>query len=218
MLQGLPQAVAEAFDARRVYGHEQEGTLPGGELICDDVQVSINSNSFEDIMDAVRQEKNYAGISAEDAMHCVPRGLALHPSKPGWLTCRHCRRNGKPLEFPNDFGVIQHFARGGIHNPAPAPPPPNTAETAAAGAPPPTPEQDAFPPVGSTVWSRNAPYFSGASGYHFTPAEPRAATTSQSAAPSVVPSPPKAKAPPPHIREASRESPSSFPASPAFLG
>ncbi|CAE7669811.1 unnamed protein product [Symbiodinium microadriaticum] len=79
MLQGLPQAVAEALDARRVYGHEQEGTLPGGEIICDDVQVSINSNSFEDIMDAVRQEKNYAGISAEDAMRFGS------PSEQTWL-------------------------------------------------------------------------------------------------------------------------------------
>ncbi|OLP79318.1 hypothetical protein AK812_SmicGene40405 [Symbiodinium microadriaticum] len=70
----------------RVYGHDQEGALPAGELICDDVQVSTNSNSFDDIVDAVRQERNYAGISSEDVMRRIPRGLALHPSKPGPVT------------------------------------------------------------------------------------------------------------------------------------
>ena len=54
-----------------MYGHDQEGALPGGELICDDVQVSTNSNSFDDIMDAVRQERNYAGISSEDVIICL---------------------------------------------------------------------------------------------------------------------------------------------------
>ena len=48
----VSQAVAEALGARRVYGQDQEGALPGGELICDDVQVSITSNTFDDIMDA----------------------------------------------------------------------------------------------------------------------------------------------------------------------
>ncbi|CAE7610774.1 unnamed protein product, partial [Symbiodinium sp. KB8] len=74
MLQGLPQAVAEALDARRVYGQDQEGALPGGELICDDVQASISNNSFEEIMSAIKQERNYAGITAEDVMRCIPRG------------------------------------------------------------------------------------------------------------------------------------------------
>ena len=97
MLQGLPQAVAEALDAQRVYGHDQEGALPGGELICDDVQASITNNTFEEIMEAVKQERHYGGISSEDVMRCIPRGMILHPSKPGWLSCRHCRRNGKLL-------------------------------------------------------------------------------------------------------------------------
>ena len=73
---------------------DQEGALPGGELICDDVQASITNNTFDDIMDAVKQERNYAGISSKNVMRCIPRGLRLHPGKPGWLTCRHCRKNG----------------------------------------------------------------------------------------------------------------------------
>ena len=102
MLQGLPQAVADALDARRVYGPDQEGALPGGELISDDVQASITNNSFEEIMEAVKQEKHYGGISAEDVMRCIPRGMILHPTMPGWLSCRHCRRGNKLLELPND--------------------------------------------------------------------------------------------------------------------
>ncbi|CAE7270546.1 unnamed protein product [Symbiodinium sp. KB8] len=88
MLQGLPQAVADAMDARRVIGPDQEGALPGGELISDDVQASINNNNFEEIMEAVTQEKHYGGISAEDVMRCIPRGMILHPEKPGWISCR----------------------------------------------------------------------------------------------------------------------------------
>ena len=121
MLQGLPQAVADALDARRVFGPDQEGALPGGELISDDVQASITNNSFEEIMEAVKQEKHYGGISAEEVMRCIPRGMILHPTMPGWISCRHCRRGNKLLELPNHHGVLNHFARGGVHNPAPAP-------------------------------------------------------------------------------------------------
>ncbi|OLP96509.1 Myosin-12 [Symbiodinium microadriaticum] len=75
---------SEALDARRVTSSEdQEGALPGGELICDDVQASVTNNTFDDSMDAVKQERNY----------------------PGWLL----------LQFPNDIGVLVHFARGGGH-------------------------------------------------------------------------------------------------------
>ena len=124
MLKSLPQAVAAAMDARRDLGQDESGALPGGELISDDVQASISNNSFEDIMEAVRHERHYSDISAEDVMRCIPRGLILHPTKTGWLSCRHCSRNGKFLEFPNDIGVKHHFARGGAHNPSDPPPPP----------------------------------------------------------------------------------------------
>ena len=87
---------------------DQEGALPGGELICDDIQASITNNTFDDIMDAVKHERNYAGISSKNVMRCIPRGLRLHPGKPGWLTCRHCRKNGHLLEFRNDIGVLAH--------------------------------------------------------------------------------------------------------------
>ena len=147
MLKSLPQAVAAAMDARRDLGPDGSGALPGGELISDDVQASISNNSFEDIMEAVRQERNYSDISAEDVMRCIPRGLILHPTKPDWLSCRHCSRNGKFLEFPNDIGVKHHFARGGAHNPSDPPPPPGSSSVATADAPaPPAPTQDVPPP------------------------------------------------------------------------
>ncbi|OLQ07317.1 hypothetical protein AK812_SmicGene9322 [Symbiodinium microadriaticum] len=133
MLQSLPQAVAAAMDARRDLGQDEAGALPGGELISDDVQASITNNSFEDIMEAIRNERHYSDISAEDVMRCIPRGLILHPTKMGWLSCRHCSKNGKFLEFPNDIGVKHHFARGGAHNPADSPPPPGSS-----GHPPPS--------------------------------------------------------------------------------
>ncbi|OLQ02422.1 hypothetical protein AK812_SmicGene14747 [Symbiodinium microadriaticum] len=133
-------------DPRASERSNHEGALPGGELISDDVQASITNNSFEEIMEAVKQEKHYGGISSEDVMRCIPRGMILHPTMPGWLSCRHCRRNGKLLELPNDQGVLNHFARGGVHNPAPAPPPPGSAEAATeGGSAPPTPMQDAPP-------------------------------------------------------------------------
>ena len=87
MLQGLPQAVADAMDARRASGPDEEGALPGGELISDDVQASITNNSFEEIMDAVKNEQHYGSISSEDVIRCIPRGLILHPPKTGWLSC-----------------------------------------------------------------------------------------------------------------------------------
>ena len=86
MLKSLPQAVAAAMDARRDLGPDGSGALPGGELISDDVQASISNNSFEDIMEAVRQERHYSDISAEDVMRCIPRGLILHPTKTGCLS------------------------------------------------------------------------------------------------------------------------------------
>ena len=94
MLQSLPQAVAAAMDARRDLGQDEAGALPG-ELISDDVQASITNSSFEDIMEAIRNERRYSDISAEDVMRCIPRGLILHPTKTGWLSCRHCSKNGK---------------------------------------------------------------------------------------------------------------------------
>ncbi|CAE7259083.1 unnamed protein product [Symbiodinium sp. KB8] len=68
-------------------------------------------------MEAVRNEQNYGDISSEDVMRCIPRGLILHPTKTGWLSCRHCNKNGKFLQFPNDIGVKHHFARGGCSSP-----------------------------------------------------------------------------------------------------
>ena len=136
MLQGLPQAVSEALDARRVAQDEQmEGVLPTRRIICDDVQAGIANNTFEEIMEAVRNERNYVGITAEDVMRCIPRGLCLHPGKPGWLTCRHCRTQRGLKEFPNDIGVLHHFKRGaactsqppprGSASPQPVPAPPS---------------------------------------------------------------------------------------------
>ena len=147
MLQSLPQAVAAAMDARRDLGQDEAGALPGGELISDDVQASITNNSFEDIMEAIRNERHYSDISAEDVMRCIPRGLILHPTKTGWLSCRHCNKNGKFLEFPNDIGVKHHFARGGAHDPVDPPPPPGSSSMATGKAPaPPPPTQDAPAP------------------------------------------------------------------------
>ena len=83
MLQSLPQAVAAAMDARRAHGPDEEGALPGGELISDDVQASITNNSFEEIMEAVRNEQNYGDISSEDVMRCIPRGLNFAPDEDG---------------------------------------------------------------------------------------------------------------------------------------
>ena len=158
MLKSLPQAVAAAMDAQRDLGPDGSGALPGGDLISDDVQASISNNSFEDIMEAVRQERNHSDISAEDVMRCIPRGLILHPSKPGWLSCRLCTRNSKFLEFPNDIGVKHHFARGGAHNPSEPPPPPGSSSAVTADAPaPPAPTQDAPPPPGSLTQCGQGP-------------------------------------------------------------
>ncbi|CAE7249958.1 unnamed protein product [Symbiodinium sp. KB8] len=148
MLQGLPQAVADARDARRVIGPDQEGALPGGELISDDVQASITNNSFEEIMEAGKQEKHDGGISAEDVMRCIPRGMILHPTMPGWLSCRHCRRGNKLLELRNDLGVLHHFARGGVHNPVTAPLPQAQQRPPLRALRPPSPMQDEAPPQG----------------------------------------------------------------------
>ncbi|CAE7771885.1 unnamed protein product, partial [Symbiodinium microadriaticum] len=81
MLQSLPQAVAAAMDARRDLGQDEAGALPG-ELISDDVQASITNSSFEDIMEAIRNERRYSDISAEDVMRCIPRGEAPAPPPP----------------------------------------------------------------------------------------------------------------------------------------
>ena len=221
MLKSLPQAVAAAMDARRDLGPDGSGALPGGELISDDVQASISNNSFEDIMEAVRQERNYSDISAEDVMRCIPRGLILHPTKPDWLSCRHCSRNGKFLEFPNDIGVKHHFARGG-------PPPPSSSSVATADAPaPPAPTQDAPPPPAPSPGVARARF---ALGMPPLPpglppsSEPQAASRPKAepwATPPAASPPteaPPSKAPPPHSgpppSPASPFSPSS-PASPA---
>ncbi|CAE7450992.1 unnamed protein product [Symbiodinium microadriaticum] len=58
MSQSLPQAVAAAMDARRDLGPDE---------------ASITNNSFEDIMEAIRNERHYSDISAEDVMRCIPR-------------------------------------------------------------------------------------------------------------------------------------------------
>ena len=42
------------------------------------------------MVEAVPKEKHYSNIISEDVMRCIP-GLRLHPHKPGWLTCQHCR-------------------------------------------------------------------------------------------------------------------------------
>ena len=56
---------------------QAEGALPTSEQIGDNVQVNISQNSFEEIMEAIRQEKNYQNITAEDVMRCLPRGLVV---------------------------------------------------------------------------------------------------------------------------------------------
>ena len=180
MLQSLPQAVAAAMDARR--GPDEEGALPGGELISDDVQASITNNSFEEIMEAVKNEQNYGDISSEDVMRCIPRGLILHPTKTGWLSCRHCKKGDKFLEFPNDIGVLHHFARGGAHNPAESPPPPGSSGMVTGDA------QDAR-------FHLDTPLHRSLGLPTSHTAEPRATTTTAT----TTPSPPKSKAPPAQI-------------------
>ena len=216
MLQGLPQAVADAMDARRASGPHEEGALPGGDLISDDVQASITNNSFEEIMDAVRNEQNYGDISSEDVMRCIPRGLILHPTKTGWLSCRHCcRNNNKFLEFPNDIGVLHHFARGGVHNPAETPPPPGSAGIATGAAPaPPTPTQDAPPPSGPSSSVAKARF-----ALHTPSSEPRASTTHtakpRATATTATSSPPKSNAPPCQVHTQLATDPVPSPSSPA---
>ena len=128
-------------------------------------------------MEAVKNEQHYGDISAEDVMRCIPRGLILHPAKPGWLL--HCRRGNKLYEFPNDIGVKHHFARGGVHNPATSPPPPGNADVLAPA--PPTPTQDAPPPPAPPSSVPRARFALGMPPITAGPApptEPRASTTS----------------------------------------
>ena len=208
MLQSLPQAVAAAMDARRALGSDEAGALPGGELISDDVQASITNNSFEDIMEVIRNEQHYADISSEDVMRCIPRGLISHPTKTGWLSCRHCNKNGKFLEFPNDIGVKHHFARGGAHNPVESPPPPGNSSMATGDSPaPPSPTQDAPPPPAPFPGVARARFAPPLPPGHLPPSEPRATTSSHPAEPRATtsavpspPSPPPSKAPPPQLR------------------
>ena len=64
-----------------------EGALPTSESIRDDVQISISQNSFEDIMEAVRQEKHYQGITAEDVMRCLPKLKAVVSTRTSQAGC-----------------------------------------------------------------------------------------------------------------------------------
>ena len=213
MLKSLPQAVAAAMDARRDLGPDGSGALPGGELISDDAQASISSNSFEDIMEAVRQERNYSDISAEDVMRCIPRGLILHPSKPGWLSCRHCTRNSKFLEFPNDIGVKHHFARGGAHNPSEPPPPPGNSSAVTADAPaPPAPTQDAPPPPAPSPSVARARFALGMP--PLPPGLPPSSEPQAASHPTAEPLATTTAAPPPHKAPPARTGPPPSPSSP----
>ena len=213
MLKSLPQAVAAAMDAQRDLGPDGSGALPGGDLISDDVQASISSNSFEDIMEAVRQERNYSDISAEDVMRCIPRGLILHPSKPGWLSCRHCTRNSKFLEFPNDIGVKHHFARGGAHNPSEPPPPPGSSSAVTADAPaPPAPTQDAPPPQAPSPSVAKARFALGTP--PLPPGLPPSSEPQAASHPTAEPLATTTAAPPPHKAPPARTGPPPSPSSP----
>ena len=123
-------------------------------------------------------------LTSRPKMSCAafPRGLILHPTKTGWLSCRHCSKNGKFLEFPNDIGVKHHFARGGAHNPVDSPPPPGSSSMATGDAPaPPTPTQDAPPPPApfpSVARARFALGMPPLPPSHPPPSAPRATTPS----------------------------------------
>ena len=81
-------------------------------------------------------------------MRCIPRGLALHPNKPGWLTCRHCRRHGNTsLEEEFTIQLQQLPLQVRLRLQPQAPPTPATD----ALPPPPPPRATPWP-----VWPRYA--------------------------------------------------------------
>ena len=162
-------------------------------------------------MEAIRNERHYSDISAEDVMRCIPRGLILHPTKVGWLSCRHCSKNGKFLEFPNDIGVKHHFARGGAHNPSDPPPPPGSSSLASGEAPAPPATQDAPPPPAPSPSVARARFALGMPPLppgHPPPSEPRATSppTAEPRATSPAASPPS-KAPPRQVGTSSWPAP-----------
>ncbi|CAE7252291.1 unnamed protein product [Symbiodinium sp. CCMP2456] len=128
LLQALPQAVSEAQDVK-AFAHtiempprEQQGALPKLGEVGENVVQSIDDNTFDAIMDVVKNEPHYyEDIQAQDVLSFIPKGLILHPMRQGWLSCRRCKQRGSqnPLEFPNSGGVLNHFRnRGGAHTPS----------------------------------------------------------------------------------------------------
>ena len=118
-------------------------------------------------------------------MRCIPRGMILRPTMPGWISCRHCQQGNKLLELPNAHGVLNHTYPNAGRASSPGPASSIANARFGLGMPP-------LPPG------------------HSPPSEPRASTshtaepwaTTSTAAPSAPSAPvPKSKAPPPHIQE-----------------
>ena len=117
------------------------GLCPGGELISDDVQASISNNSFEDIMEAVRNERHYSDISAEGP-HSTPDQNRLAflsalqlttrptPLPPGQFQHGHRRRPRTPSTYSrrtSSPGSLSQRSQGPLrswHAPSPSRPPP----------------------------------------------------------------------------------------------
>ncbi|OLQ12816.1 hypothetical protein AK812_SmicGene3231 [Symbiodinium microadriaticum] len=144
MLQGLPQAVADAMDARRA------------------LKVSITNNSFEEIMEAVKNEQHYGDISAEggsfiadvetSSMRCPSSSSSPLQCAQGTLRTWHAPDYSR-TRTSNGASGFHNFHRGasGYHNHGPpkskSPPPQlNTQPPPEAQHSPTSPASPADPP------------------------------------------------------------------------
>ena len=83
--------------------------INSGTRVGDSVLQSLDVGDFDRIMQAINNEPQYQGLTAESVLRNIPRGLCTNPDDSAWLSCRFCLRNGRRLMLPNELGVTNHF-------------------------------------------------------------------------------------------------------------
>ena len=84
LMQSVPQAVSEAFEAGSAASSAPRpvpGALPtnSGSRVGDTVLHSLDDGDFDRIMQAIDNEPQYQGLTAESVLRNIPRGLCTHP-------------------------------------------------------------------------------------------------------------------------------------------